>query len=111
VRTHPADTPALIAIRRAFHTLKGSGRMVGLARLGEAAWAVEQTMNHWLQDERAATPDLLSLVFMAHDYFADNVARLKEGGIASDEGALIELATQVRRGEPLAAQARSLKVS
>ncbi|OGA27584.1 MAG: hypothetical protein A3I01_03630 [Betaproteobacteria bacterium RIFCSPLOWO2_02_FULL_65_24] len=105
VRTHPADKPALTTIRRAFHTLKGSGRMVGLARLGEAAWAVEQTMNHWLQEERAATPALLSLVSVAHDYFADNVARLKEGGISSDEGALIALATQVRRGEPPIAHA------
>ena len=104
VRTHPADKPALTTIRRAFHTLKGSGRMVGLARLGEAAWAVEQTMNLWLQDERAATPDLLSLVCVAHDYFADNVARLKEGGVSSDEGALIDLAAQVKRGEPLLEQ-------
>ena len=100
VRTHPADKPALTTLRRAFHTLKGSGRMVGLARLGEAAWAVEQTINRWLQEERAATPDLLSLVCVAHDYFADNVARLKGGGVSSDECALIELAAQVKRGEP-----------
>ena len=104
VRTHPADKPALTTIRCAFHTLKGSGRMVGLARLGDAAWAVEQTMNLWLQEERAATPDLVSLVCVAHDYFADNVARLKEGGVSSDESALIELAARVKRGEPLTAQ-------
>ena len=102
-RSHPADKAPQTAIRRAFHTLKGSGRMVGLARLGEAAWAVEQTINLWLQEGRAATPDLLSLVGAAHDYFMDNVARLKEGGGASDESALIELAAQVKRGERLAA--------
>jgi chemosensory pili system protein ChpA (sensor histidine kinase/response regulator) len=104
VRTHPADRPALATIRRAFYTLKGSGRMVGLARLGEAAWAVEQTMNLWLQEERAATPDLVSLVRVAHDYFADNVARLKQGGVCADESALTELAARVKRGEPLTAQ-------
>ena len=103
VRAHSADKPAQTAIRHAFHTLEGSGRMVGLVRLGEVAWAVEQTMNLWLQEGRAATRDLLSLVRVAHDYFTDNVARLKEGGDSSDEGTLIELAAQVRRGEPLIA--------
>jgi len=104
VRAQPTDQPALTALRRAFHTLKGSGRMVGLTRVGEAAWAVEQTMNLWLQEERAATPDLLSLVAEAQQYFADNVARLKEGGVASDENALVEFAEQVKRGVPLAAK-------
>lgn len=105
LRAHPTDRPALTATRRAFHTLKGSGRMVGLMRLGEAAWAVEQTINLWLQEERTATPDLLSLISVTHEYFADNVARLKHGGTSSDEGALVELAAQVRRREPLALEA------
>ena len=61
--------------------------MVGLTRLGEAAWAVEQTLNHWLQEERAATPELLQLIDTAHEYFSDNVKRLKSGGASSDEGA------------------------
>ena len=33
------------AVRRAFHTLKGSSRMVGLKDFGEAAWACEQLYN------------------------------------------------------------------
>ncbi|HZF20187.1 MAG TPA: Hpt domain-containing protein, partial [Burkholderiales bacterium] len=61
VREQHANKEALTTIRRGFHTLKGSGRMVGLMRLGEAAWAVEQTMNAWVQEERAATPELLQL--------------------------------------------------
>ena len=36
---------ALTVIRRGFHTLKGSGRMVGLMDLGEVAWEIEQVMN------------------------------------------------------------------
>jgi chemosensory pili system protein ChpA (sensor histidine kinase/response regulator) len=73
--------------------------MVGLMRLGEAAWAVEQTMNTWLQDERAATPALLQLLGLAHEYFSDNVKRLKAGGSSSDERALVAAAERVRRGE------------
>ena len=38
---------ALSTIRRSTHTLKGSGRMVGLTDLGDAAWELEQTINLW----------------------------------------------------------------
>ena len=99
VREQHANKEALVTIRRGFHTLKGSGRMVGLMRLGEAAWAIEQTMNAWLQEERAATPSLLQLIGLAHEYFADNVKRLKAGESTSDERALVAAAERVRRGE------------
>src|SRR5213594_1815867 len=101
VREQHASKEALTTIRRGFHTLKGSGRMVGLMRLGEAAWAVEQTMNAWVQEERAATPGLLQLIELAHEYFSDNVKRLKAGGVSSDERSLVAAAERVRRGEAL----------
>jgi len=48
-------------LRRAFHTLKGSSRMVGLSTFGEAAWAMEQVMNAWLAASQPATPALCEL--------------------------------------------------
>ncbi|HET7200017.1 MAG TPA: Hpt domain-containing protein, partial [Burkholderiales bacterium] len=99
VREQHANKEALATIRRGFHTLKGSGRMVGLMRLGEAAWAIEQTMNLWIQEERAATPPLLQLIGLAHEYFSENVKRLKAGGASSDERAIVAAAERVRRGE------------
>src|SRR6266850_3028598 len=105
VREQHANKEALTTIRRGFHTLKGSGRMVGLMRLGEAAWAVEQTMNAWVQEERAATPAMLQLIELAHEYFSDNVKRLKAGGASSSEHALVAAAERVRRGETQAAHA------
>src|SRR5712671_1654692 len=101
VREQHANKEALTTIRRGFHTLKGSGRMVGLMRLGEAAWGVEQTMNAWVQEERAATPELLQLIELAHEYFSDNVKRLKAGGVSSDERSLVAVAERVRRGEAM----------
>ena len=97
--SQPQNQEALTVIRRGFHTLKGSGRMVGLTRLGEAAWAVEEVINQWLQDARAATPELTGLVHAAHEYFHDNVARLKHGGSSSDEQALVAMAERVKAGE------------
>src|SRR5258708_5114474 len=105
VREQHANKEALTTIRRGFHTLKGGGGMVGLMRLGEAAWAVEQTMNAWVQEERAATQELLQLIELAHEYFADNVKRLKAGGASSNEHALVAAAERVRRGETQGAQA------
>ncbi|MFG0413390.1 Hpt domain-containing protein [Pseudomonas sp. zjy_8] len=46
-----ADTDnkdALIEVRRAFHTLKGSGRMVRALVIGELAWSIENLLNRVL---------------------------------------------------------------
>lgn len=51
----PGDVDQLTVLRRAFHTLKGSSRMVGLGEFGEAAWALEQMLNSWLADQKSAT--------------------------------------------------------
>lgn len=61
-RSNNADAEALVTIRRGFHTLKGSGRMVGLDALGEVAWAVERVMNRWLEQHWPVTPALLELI-------------------------------------------------
>ena len=44
-RNAPHNQEYLTTLRRSFHTLKGSGRMVGLLAFGETAWSVEQVLN------------------------------------------------------------------
>ncbi len=100
-RDLPQNIELLRTIRRGFHTLKGSGRMVGLTRLGEASWAVEQVMNRWLEEERAGTPDLFTLIDVARQFFASAVTRLKDGGASPDESQIVALAQKVKAGEPL----------
>jgi len=39
------DENSLTEFRRAFHTLKGSGRMVGANEVGELAWSIENMLN------------------------------------------------------------------
>lgn len=48
LRENPADNATLTALRRAFHSLKGSSRMVGLMDFGTAAYSCEQCLNEWL---------------------------------------------------------------
>jgi chemosensory pili system protein ChpA (sensor histidine kinase/response regulator) len=76
----PGDHEALVTVRRSFHTLKGSGRMVGLTDLGEAGWAVEQVLNAWLHETRPATPALLAMLDLAAGIFKDWIAQLEGGG-------------------------------
>ncbi len=57
----PNNIGEMTTLRRAFHTLKGSSRMVGLNVFGEAAWSMEQVLNSWLADQKPASPDLCAL--------------------------------------------------
>ncbi|MFZ4791489.1 MAG: Hpt domain-containing protein [Candidatus Competibacteraceae bacterium] len=50
------DRTALTTIRRAFHTLKGSGRMVGATVIGDFAWEFESLLNQVLEGSLAACP-------------------------------------------------------
>ena len=61
LRRDANDMDALTTVRRAFHTLKGSSRMVGLMQYGEAAWSMEQVLNTWMAEHRAADNALLTL--------------------------------------------------
>ena len=44
-RQDPNNNDALLEIRRGFHTMKGSGRMVGASEIAELAWAYEDLLN------------------------------------------------------------------
>lgn len=76
----PNDQEELVALRRGFHTIKGSGRMVGLHALGEAAWSVEQVLNHWLEKTLTATSPLLDMLDSAADVFGAWIKQLEAGG-------------------------------
>ncbi|WP_374666656.1 Hpt domain-containing protein [Acinetobacter sp.] len=52
----PNNQETLTTIRRHFHTLKGSGRMVGAKSAGETAWVVEDTLNRVLSGSITLTP-------------------------------------------------------
>ncbi|SER18671.1 chemosensory pili system protein ChpA (sensor histidine kinase/response regulator) [Nitrosomonas sp. Nm51] len=77
-----SDMKSLTAIRRNFHTLKGSGRMVKLEFFSDAAWTMEKTLNHWLNEKKQITDGLLSLMQAAHSAFTSWCSSLKTTGEA-----------------------------
>jgi chemosensory pili system protein ChpA (sensor histidine kinase/response regulator) len=100
-REQPQNRDALTTIRRGFHTLKGSGRMVGLMDLGEVAWEIEQVMNRWLEQQRPATAKLLELITGATAAFAAWVGQLREGSLTGEIDAkhIVELARKLKSGD------------
>ena len=100
-RAQPNNLEALTVIRRGFHTLKGSGRMVGLMDLGEVAWEIEQLMNLWLEQKRPASDGLLELVTAATAAFANWVGLLRDNSLTGeiDAGELVSLARSLKSGE------------
>ncbi|MBE7526331.1 MAG: Hpt domain-containing protein [Burkholderiales bacterium] len=77
-----SDLDALTTIRRDFHTLKGSGRMVKLEELSEVAWRIEQLMNRWLSEQKPATDALLDLLAESHRQFGNWCTSLRKHGTA-----------------------------
>ncbi|MDB5946671.1 MAG: putative histidine kinase, CheA, partial [Ramlibacter sp.] len=79
---NPSDLAELTTLRRAFHTLKGSSRMVGLTEFGEAGWSMEQVLNAWLAEQKPASDDLRTLAADAMRGFGlwvEDIASGKDG--------------------------------
>ena len=81
------DLSDMTLIRRAFHTLKGSSRMVGLKAFGEAAWSCEQLYNALLAD---STPLDAALAAFSADALRELGAWVDDiagGGASARDGA------------------------
>ncbi|MGS5085417.1 Hpt domain-containing protein [Hydrogenophaga sp. A37] len=78
----PSNLEHLSTLRRAYHTLKGSSRMVGLSEFGEAAWALEQALNAALAEQRPTEAPLRSLAkdsLNALDHWVEDIAQHRDG--------------------------------
>lgn len=56
------DHESLSRIRRAFHTMKGSGRMVGAVVIGELAWSLENMVNRVIDNTIPISDDMVALI-------------------------------------------------
>ena len=72
------DREALATVRRGFHTLKGSGRMVGLAQLGDHAHEVEKALNRLIEEDRPVTTAVLAMIGVAERNFRNWVDALTQ---------------------------------
>jgi chemosensory pili system protein ChpA (sensor histidine kinase/response regulator) len=77
---NPLDEVALRDLRRAFHTLKGSGRVVGARSISEFAWAMENLLNRVIDQTVARSPEILDLLREAIQAMPQLVDQLAGGG-------------------------------
>ncbi|HEU4619112.1 MAG TPA: Hpt domain-containing protein [Gammaproteobacteria bacterium] len=75
----PDDSDALISVRRSFHTLKGSGRMVGAQLIGEFAWSIENLLNRLINQTLQSSPAIAGLVREAADVLPQLIEQLEAG--------------------------------
>ena len=76
---NPLETDALSGVRRAFHTLKGSGRMVGATDIAEFAWAIENLLNKIIENTLQRSPAILATVRDAAAVAGELVNSLEAG--------------------------------
>ncbi|MGB5177798.1 MAG: Hpt domain-containing protein [Gammaproteobacteria bacterium] len=95
----------LVDVRRSFHTLKGSGRMVGALAVGEFAWALENLVNTII-DETVVPNDVIKSILSdsvgglaqllaeikgeAVDHVVDVNSLARKAIIYSDPSAIVE---------------------
>ena len=97
----PGDLSALTTLRRAFHTLKGSSRMVGLKDFGEAAWTCEQLFNTCLAEQQPADESLLAFTgwsLGSLGQWVDDIAHRREARCSAAEVAAA--AQSLKRAPP-----------
>ncbi len=99
--TAGAPPAALGDIRRGFHTLKGSGRMVGATELAALCWAVEQLLNRVLEGDLGWSDAAGTLIADARARLPELVEEFAAGaapGPSAQDELLIERAEHLAAG-------------
>jgi chemosensory pili system protein ChpA (sensor histidine kinase/response regulator) len=97
-RQDPDNREALTEVRRGYHTLKGSGRMVGAADIAEHAWAVERILNRLRDGRGKPTQAVFDLLQRTQDALPQMIAQLESGASPS-----VDVAALRAEAEALAA--------
>ncbi len=100
-RADPDNLDRLHPVRRVFHTLKGSGRLVGARVLGEFSWKIENMLNRVRDGQRPATPAVIAVVEQAAAALPQLHAALRgePAPLVVDLDALQQVADRVAAGE------------
>lgn len=85
------DEESLVTIRRSFHTLKGSGRLVGAQLIGEFAWYYESLLNRIIDKTIKPALYIFEALNKALDVLPELVAQVRgQGEPSTDVYALMD---------------------
>ncbi|MCB1810839.1 MAG: Hpt domain-containing protein, partial [Candidatus Competibacteraceae bacterium] len=80
-RKNLAQREPVKEIRRSFHTLKGSGRMVGETTLGDFAWQFEHLLNSILDGQLVPSESMVEAIAAAAQVLAQRLAQPAPQGL------------------------------
>jgi chemosensory pili system protein ChpA (sensor histidine kinase/response regulator) len=98
LRDAPGQLEELTTLRRAFHTLKGSSRMVGLREFGDAAWTCEQIYNTRLAEASSDDHALMEFTHWSIEHLSDWVLAVASGQDAGLTANAMTQAAQALKG-------------
>ncbi len=75
----PDNRELLLSLRRSFHTLKGSGRMVGAQLIGDFAWSIENLLNKLINGTLAPSAPITSAATRGVEALPELVEQLEVG--------------------------------
>ncbi|VAX12155.1 Signal transduction histidine kinase CheA, partial [hydrothermal vent metagenome] len=102
LRQNPNDADAIAELRRSFHTLKGSGRLVGAIDIGEFAWAYENMLNRVMDETISPSDSMFYLLEQARQTLPVMLELFKQGAKPDAATlALIDHAILLSQGESL----------
>ncbi|MBP6533670.1 MAG: Hpt domain-containing protein, partial [Arenimonas sp.] len=107
-KSEPENFELIRPLRRVFHTLKGSGRLVGAIALSEFSWKIESLLNRVLDESRPASDSVVSMIGIAIDALPKfQQALLGEKAYLDVEG-LSDVAERLAAGEELVYQPKQV---
>ncbi len=107
----PGDEESLKDLRRCFHTLKGSGRLVGAIEVGEFAWAFESLLNRVIDGTTNTSATMFDMLEQAHEVLPSLVEHFKGGPAPGDDAEMLRQMAEeivqpggIKASEPAAAR-------
>lgn len=97
-KDNASDQEALADLRRAFHTLKGSGRLVGAMALGEFSWAYESLLNRLIDGTIEPTPVIVDLLEQSQEALPQLLEHFKGGAAPVADIEMLQDATNELAG-------------
>jgi len=107
-RQNERDDTAMTTLRRSFHTLKGSGRLVGAERTGDFAWAFENLLNKVIDETVQISPTLFACLADAVEVLPDLIDAEADGRVI-DVADFIERADRLASGEQIQVDSKALE--
>jgi chemosensory pili system protein ChpA (sensor histidine kinase/response regulator) len=88
-KNNQADSNSLAGLRRGFHTLKGSGRMVGATVIGELGWYFENLLNRVIEGTLSANDKMFGLIEQVDKVLPSMIEQFKLNLATPDEVRLL----------------------